>query len=56
MKSLPYWAVIIGAIGESWTSTFLAVELPSYLSYAVGLNIEDVSSIFIIILYELCTV
>ncbi|XP_050299089.1 vesicular glutamate transporter 2-like isoform X2 [Anthonomus grandis grandis] len=45
VKSTPYWAIIIAAIGESWTSTFLYVELPSYLSYAVGLNIQD-SSLF----------
>lgn len=42
-KSLPYWAIIVAAVGESWSSTFLNAELPSYLSYAVGLDITDVS-------------
>ncbi|XP_066141651.1 putative inorganic phosphate cotransporter isoform X1 [Euwallacea fornicatus] len=45
MRSVPYWAIIIAAIGESWTTTFLTAELPSYLSYVVGLNIKD-SSLF----------
>lgn len=44
-KSLPYWAIIIAAIGESWCTTLLNSELPSYLSRAVGLNIQE-SSLF----------
>ncbi|CAG9762445.1 unnamed protein product [Ceutorhynchus assimilis] len=44
-KSLPYWAIILASIGESWSSTFLSAELPSYLSYGVGLDIKN-SSLF----------
>ncbi|ENN79787.1 hypothetical protein YQE_03843, partial [Dendroctonus ponderosae] len=42
LKSVPYWAIIIAAIGESWSTTFLSAELPSYLSYAIGLDIQEV--------------
>ncbi|XP_019755683.1 putative inorganic phosphate cotransporter [Dendroctonus ponderosae] len=45
LKSVPYWAIIIAAIGESWSTTFLSAELPSYLSYAIGLDIQE-SSLF----------
>ncbi|CAG9761701.1 unnamed protein product [Ceutorhynchus assimilis] len=44
-KSLPYWAIILASIGESWSSTFFSTELPSYLSYGVGLDIKN-SSLF----------
>ncbi|XP_076263453.1 putative inorganic phosphate cotransporter isoform X2 [Rhynchophorus ferrugineus] len=45
ITSLPYWAIIVAAIGESWSNTLINSELPNYLSNGVGLNIQD-SSIF----------
>ncbi|XP_060519810.1 vesicular glutamate transporter 2-like isoform X4 [Cylas formicarius] len=39
--SVPYWAIIIAAVGESWGSTLLGTELPTYLSSVVGLDIEE---------------
>lgn len=44
-KSMPYWAILVASIGESWGSTFQSSELPSYFSHAVGLDIEN-SSLF----------
>ncbi|XP_060519808.1 putative inorganic phosphate cotransporter isoform X2 [Cylas formicarius] len=41
--SVPYWAIIIAAVGESWGSTLLGTELPTYLSSVVGLDIEESS-------------
>ncbi|XP_050299060.1 putative inorganic phosphate cotransporter isoform X2 [Anthonomus grandis grandis] len=38
--SLPYWAVIMGAIGESWGGTFLITEIPSYLGKVTDIDIE----------------
>ncbi|XP_030750016.1 putative inorganic phosphate cotransporter isoform X1 [Sitophilus oryzae] len=45
LTSLPYWSIVIAAIGESWGSTLLNSELPTYLSYAIGLDIQK-SSVF----------
>lgn len=41
LTSLPYWAVIMGAIGESWGSTFLITELPTYLGKVTDIDIEQ---------------
>ncbi|XP_060519812.1 putative inorganic phosphate cotransporter isoform X2 [Cylas formicarius] len=38
--SLPYWAIILGAVGESWGSTFLITEIPTYLEKTTGFDIE----------------
>nr|AEE63170.1 unknown [Dendroctonus ponderosae] len=40
LTSLPYWAVVVGAIGESWGSTFLITEIPTYLSKTTDIDIE----------------
>lgn len=40
LTSLPYWAIIMGAIGESWGSTFLITEIPTYLSETIKIDIE----------------
>lgn len=39
--SLPYWAIIVGAIGESWGSTFLITEIPTYLSNVTDIDIDQ---------------
>lgn len=33
---------MVASIGESWLSTYSSTQLPSYLSYAVGLDIVKV--------------
>ncbi|KAL1516735.1 hypothetical protein ABEB36_000603 [Hypothenemus hampei] len=38
--SRPYWAIIMGAIGEAWGSTFLISEIPTYLSKVTDIDIE----------------
>ncbi|XP_066141650.1 putative inorganic phosphate cotransporter isoform X2 [Euwallacea fornicatus] len=40
LTSLPYWAIIVAAIGESWGSTFLITEIPTYLSKITDIDIE----------------
>ncbi|KAL1516740.1 hypothetical protein ABEB36_000604 [Hypothenemus hampei] len=39
--SIPYYALIIASVGESWCTTFLSTELPNFLNKAVGLSIQD---------------
>lgn len=46
--SLPYWAIIVGAIGESWGSTFLITEIPTYLSNVTDIDIDQVSNSFLV--------
>ncbi|CAG9761702.1 unnamed protein product [Ceutorhynchus assimilis] len=41
MTSLPYWAIIFGAVGESWGGTFLVTEIPTYLSKVTDIDIEE---------------
>ncbi|XP_066250899.1 putative inorganic phosphate cotransporter [Euwallacea similis] len=40
LTSLPYWAIVVAAIGESWGSTFLLTEIPTYLSKMTDIEIE----------------
>ncbi|KAF7271632.1 hypothetical protein GWI33_015514 [Rhynchophorus ferrugineus] len=40
ITSLPYWAIIAGAIGEAWGSTFLITEIPTYISKVTDIDIE----------------
>lgn len=40
MTSMPYWAIVAGAIGEAWGSTFLITEIPTYLSKVTDIDIE----------------